>query len=125
MSIQPQEKLAVDLSSLLTKLSADVNGAFAEGSISVYFKGTVMPLAGQLTMTNPALGLIHESEMVQNDPGHSDLPPVLNGLCWNLTRGPGCQDHGLEHRRRLGYGGRSPGYPVPPTPEFTPDAHSA
>ncbi len=87
MSIQPQEKLAVDLSTLLTKLSADVNGAFAEGSISVYFSGTIMPLTGQLTMSNPALGLIHESQLVENDPGHSDLPAVLNGLWWNLGGG--------------------------------------
>ncbi len=87
MSIQPQEKLPVDLKQLLTDLGADVNGSFAEGSVSVYFMGTIMPLAGQLTMTNPALSLIHESEMVQNDPGHSDLPPVLNGLWWNIGGG--------------------------------------
>ncbi len=87
MSIQPQEKLAVDLKSLLTGLSADVNGAFAEGSVSVYFQGTIMPLVGQLTVTNPTLSLIHESMMVENDPGHGDLPAVLNGLWWGLGGG--------------------------------------
>jgi len=46
-----------------------------------------MPLAGQLTMTNPALSLVHESEMVENDPGHSDIPPVLNGLWWGIGGG--------------------------------------
>jgi hypothetical protein len=87
MSIEPQEKLAVDVRSLLEEQKADVNGAFAEGSIAVYFIGTIMPLAGQLTMTNPTLSLVHESEMVQNDPGHSDIPPVLNGLWWGLGGG--------------------------------------
>ncbi len=84
MTIQPQEKLAVDLRNVLTEMSADVNGEFAEGSVSVYFQGTIMPLAGQLTVTNPALSLIHESEMVENDPGHSDLPAVLDGLWWGI-----------------------------------------
>jgi hypothetical protein len=51
LSIQPQEKLAVDVASLLKEQKADVTGAFAEGSIAVYFIGTIMPLAGQLTMT--------------------------------------------------------------------------
>ena len=87
VNIQPQEKLAVDVASLLKEQKADVNGAFAEGSIAVYFEGTIMPLAGQLTMTNPALSLVHESEMVENDPGHSDIPPVLNGLWWGIGGG--------------------------------------
>ncbi len=87
MSIQPQQKLTVDLQALLTEQKADVNGTFAEGSVAVYFVGSVMPLAGQLTMTNAALGLIHESEMVQNDPGQSDIPGVLNGLWWGVAGG--------------------------------------
>jgi len=87
LSIQPQEKLAVDVRHLLEEQKADVNGALAEGSIAVYFMGTIMPLAGQLTMTNPALSLVHESEMVENDPGHSDIPPVLNGLWWGIGGG--------------------------------------
>ena len=87
MSIQPQEKLAVDVRNLLTEQKADVNGPFAEGSIAVYFEGTIMPLAGQLTITNSALSLVHESEMVENDPGHSDIPPALNGLWWGLGGG--------------------------------------
>ncbi len=37
MSIQPQEKLSVDLRTLLAAQNADVNGAFAEGSVAVYF----------------------------------------------------------------------------------------
>ena len=46
-----------------------------------------MPLVGQLTITNPANRLVHESEMVANDPGRSDIPPVLNGIWWGLSGG--------------------------------------
>jgi hypothetical protein len=49
---------------LLTALGADPNGAFAEGSIAVYYVGTIMPVVGQVTTSIPATGLIHESEMV-------------------------------------------------------------
>jgi len=87
MTIQPQEKLTVDLRALLTQLGADVIGDFGEGSISIYFNGTIMPLAGQLTMTNPARSLILESEMVDNSPGLGLLPSVLNGLWWGLGGG--------------------------------------
>jgi hypothetical protein len=87
MTIQPQEKLALDLASLLASLSADVTGDFAEGSISIYFNGTIMPLAGQLTMSNPARRLVLESEMIDNSPGLGLLPPALNGLWWGLGGG--------------------------------------
>ena len=40
-----------------------------------------------MTMSNAALKLVHEAEMVENDPGRSDIPPVLNGLWWNLGAG--------------------------------------
>jgi hypothetical protein len=86
-TIQPSAKLPFDLRTLLTSLGADVNGEFAEGSIGVNFEGTIMPLVGQVTLTNPALRLVHESEMVENDPGRTDIPPVLNGLWWNLAPG--------------------------------------
>ena len=43
-----------------------------------------MPLAGQLTMSNPARRMIFESEMVDNSPGLGLLPPVLNGVWWGL-----------------------------------------
>lgn len=87
MTIQPQEKLPIDVAALLASLSADVTGDFAEGSISIYFNGTIMPLAGQLTMTNPAKSLSLESEMVDNSPGLGLLPPVLHGVWWGLGGG--------------------------------------
>ncbi|MFB3924277.1 MAG: Ig domain-containing protein [Terriglobia bacterium] len=87
MSIQPQEKLPVDLGTLLASLSADVTGDFSEGSVSIYFTGTIMPLAGQLTMTNPLKSLSLESEMVDNSPGLGLLPPVLNAVWWSLGGG--------------------------------------
>lgn len=87
MTIQPNGKLPIDLRALLTQLLADVNGEFGEGSIAVHFEGTIMPVVGQVTLTNPALRLVHESEMVENDPGRTDIPPILNGLWWNLAPG--------------------------------------
>ena len=87
MTIQPGAKLPIDLGGLLQSLNADPGGPFGEGSISIYFQGTIMPLVGQLTITNPANRLVHESEMVENDPGRSDIPPVLNGIWWGLSGG--------------------------------------
>ncbi len=87
MTIQPGAKMAIDLEKLLTSLNADITGDFAEGSIAALFEGTIMPLVGQVTVTNPALGLVHESEMVENDPGRSDIPAVLNGSWWGLAGG--------------------------------------
>ena len=87
MSIQPNAKLPIDLRALLTQLGADANGEFGEGSIAVHFEGTIMPVVGQVTLTNLALRLVHESEMVENDPGRTDIPPILNGLWWSLAPG--------------------------------------
>ncbi len=84
---QVMAKMGIDLRSLLTSLNADVTGDFAEGSIAALFEGTIMPLVGQVTITNPALGLVHESEMVENDPGRSDIPAALSGLWWSLSGG--------------------------------------
>ena len=83
-TIQPHAKLAIDLSSLITQLGGDPTGAFAEGSVAVYFTGTIMPLLGQITIHNPQLSLVHESVMVEHDPGRSDIPSVLHGLWWSL-----------------------------------------
>jgi hypothetical protein len=86
-TIGPQAKLAFDLRALITELGADPMGSFAEGSVAVCFFGTIMPVAGQITMTNANARLVHESEMVENDPGRTDIPPILNGLWWNLGGG--------------------------------------
>jgi len=86
-TLQPNAKLPFDLRSLLSSLGADVNGEFGEGSIAVYFQGAMMPVTGQVTSTNPALRLVHESEMVENDPGRTDIPPILNAVWWNLAAG--------------------------------------
>ena len=86
-TIQPQQKLSLDLGSLITQLGGDPTAAFAEGSVSVYFTGTIMPVLGQITMRNPQLSLVNESVMVEHDPGRSDIPSVLNGLWWGLGGG--------------------------------------
>src|SRR5690242_8091527 len=87
MTIQPNAKLPIDLAGLIKSLGSDPTSAFSEGSISIYFTGTIMPLVGQVTMTNTSLHLSQEAEMVENDPGRSDIPAVLSGLWWGLSGG--------------------------------------
>jgi hypothetical protein len=87
MTIQPGEKRSLDLRGLLIALGADVNGDYAEGSVAVYFNGTVMPLPGQLTVSNPVRRLSLESEMVDNSPGLGLLPSILNAVWWGLGGG--------------------------------------
>ena len=86
-TIAPRQKLAIDLASLITQLGGDPTGAFAQGSASIYFVGTIMPIVGQITAINPQLSLVHESVMVEHDPGRSDIPAVLSGLWWGLGGG--------------------------------------
>ncbi|MGH9432215.1 MAG: Ig-like domain-containing protein, partial [Terriglobia bacterium] len=86
-TIQPQQKLAIDMGRLLAKMGLDPTGEFGQGSVGVYFEGTIMPVVGQVTISNPAQRLIHESEMVENDPGRSDIPAILDGLWWGLGGG--------------------------------------
>ncbi len=81
------ETRSIDLAAMLTQLSADVTGDFAEGSISIYFIGTIMPIAGQLTMTNPIQRMSFETEMVDNSPGLFLLPKQLSGLWWGVGGG--------------------------------------
>lgn len=90
-TIQPQQKLAIDLASTIAKAGGDPSGAFAEGSVAVYFMSTIMPVAGQMTVTNPALSLTHQVDMTENDPGRSDIPAVLNGAWWGLGGGNDAQ----------------------------------
>ncbi|HEV2245645.1 MAG TPA: M23 family metallopeptidase [Terriglobia bacterium] len=87
MAIQPGAKLPIDMRSLLTSRGADVMGTFAQGSVSVYFEGTIMPLVGQMTIENPARHWVQQAEMVENDPGRSDIPAVLSGQWWGLAGG--------------------------------------
>jgi hypothetical protein len=86
-TIQSNEKLAIDLAPLVTQLGGDPAGDFGEGSVAIYFVGTIMPIAGQMSIRNPALSLVHESMMVEHDPGRSGIPPVLNSLWWGLGGG--------------------------------------
>ena len=87
MTIQPQEKLAVDIASVVAGLGADITGDFAEGSVSIYFTGTIMPIAGQLTMTNPERRMVLQTELVDNAPGLGLLPRELNAVWWGLGGG--------------------------------------
>jgi hypothetical protein len=47
-TIQPQQKLAIDMGSLLGKMGLDAAGEFGEGSVAVMFTGTIMPVVGQV-----------------------------------------------------------------------------
>ncbi len=86
--IQPQERLTVDLASLLTDTGGDLAEDFAEGSISIQYRARGMrPLLGQVTITNPQEHLVYESQMAGKDSGRSDIPPVLTGLWWGLEAG--------------------------------------
>ena len=87
MTIEPGAKLAIDMRTMIQGLGEDPDGSFGQGSIQIYFSGTIMPLVGQVTMTNPALHLSQEAEMVENDPGRTDIPPVLSGAWWGLSAG--------------------------------------
>ena len=90
-TIQSQQKLALDVGQLLGKMGLDPTGEFGQGSIAVYFEGTIMPVVGQVTIQSPATRLVHEAEMVENDPGRSDIPAVLDGLWWGLGGGRDAQ----------------------------------
>src|SRR5690348_12247430 len=87
MTIQPGAKLPIDMRGLLTSLGSDVVGTFSQGSVSVYFEGTIMPLMGQMTIENPTRHWVQQAEMVENDPGRSDIPAVLSGQWWGLAGG--------------------------------------
>ncbi len=85
-TIQPEQKLALDLRTLIVNAGRDPS-VFNEGSVAVYYTGTIMPVVGQITLINSQLHLANESEMVENDPGRSDIPAVLDGLWWGLAGG--------------------------------------
>ena len=87
MTIQPGAKLPIDMRSLLASLGADATGTFSQGSVSVYFEGTIMPLVGQMTIENPSRHWVQQAEMVENDPGRTDIPAVLSGQWWGLAGG--------------------------------------
>ena len=87
VTIQPQQKLTVDLGQLLSGLAADVTGAFSDGSVAVYFKGTPTMLAGHLTMTNPTQSALLDSLVVDNSPGLTAAPAALHTLWWGLGSG--------------------------------------
>lgn len=70
-TLQPQAKLPFDLASTITGLGGDPTGPYSEGSVAVYYMGTIMPVVGQITEANPSLGLTHQVDMVENDPGRA------------------------------------------------------
>ena len=87
VTIQPQQKLSIDVGQLLSSLAADVTGNFSDGSVAVYFKGTPTMLASQLTMTNPAQSALLGSLIVDNSPGLTTVPAALHTLWWGMGSG--------------------------------------
>ena len=53
MTIQPQERLEINIKQLLTDLSVDYKGDFYEGSVSLHFKGPGNPLGGRMGVETP------------------------------------------------------------------------
>ncbi len=87
ITVQPQEKLSIDMQTLLTKLGVDRDPDFEEGSISVSYVLEKSPLLGQVTISNPTSGVVYESLMAENDPEQTAILPILEGLWWGLTPG--------------------------------------
>jgi len=79
-SIQPQEKLSIDLQALLIALAGSVAPDFSDGSVAVYFNGTRTMLAGYLTMTDPAHSALVGTQVVDNSPGLTTVPAALHTL---------------------------------------------
>ncbi len=84
MTISPDAPVEIELRDSLNELGADVEGDFAEGSLSVHFKGPGNPLGGRLLVEGPNerwnLGPIWS----QNESGYSMIPPRLETLWWDL-----------------------------------------
>jgi len=87
MNISSQEKLMIELQSLVASLNGESEDDFQEGSISVSYASDTRPIMGQITVTNPYLNLIFESRLAINDPGDSNIPAVLEGIWWGLKPG--------------------------------------
>ena len=87
MNISSQEKLMIELQSLVASLNGESEDDFQEGSISVRYASDTRPIMGQITVTNPYLNLIFESRLAINDPGDSNIPAVLEGIWWGLKPG--------------------------------------
>jgi hypothetical protein len=83
--IRPQQKLSIDMRTLLVQVRVDRDVDFEEGSISITYVLDKSPLLGQVTISNPSYGLVFESLMGENDPGQTALPEALDGLWWGLT----------------------------------------
>ena len=84
MTIQPQERLELDIKQLLTDLSVDYKGDFYEGSVSLHFKGTGNPLGGRMGVETPEgvwnLGPVWR----EGEAGQNMIPSALESLWWDL-----------------------------------------
>jgi hypothetical protein len=88
MTIQPQERLELDIKRLLTDLSVDYKGDFYEGSVSLHFKGpSTNPLGGRMGVETPEgvwnLGPVWREGMG----GQNMIPTRLESLWWELGGG--------------------------------------
>ncbi len=83
-TIHPQEDLEIDFRRLLRDLSADVQGDFSEGSVSLHFKGTGNPLGGRMIIQDPEgiwnLGPVWR----EGESGQGMIPARLDSLWWEL-----------------------------------------
>jgi hypothetical protein len=87
MTIQPQERLELNIKQLLTDLSVDYRGDFYEGSVSLHFKGPGSPLGGRMGVETPE-GVWNLGPVWREDPGgQTMIPTQLNTLWWDLGGG--------------------------------------
>jgi hypothetical protein len=84
MTINPDDPLDVNIREVLRDLGADTQGDFAEGSVSLHFKGKGNPLGGRMIVTGKSetwnLGPIWR----ENESGYSMIPEQLNTFWWEL-----------------------------------------
>lgn len=84
VTIHPDDALDIDIRKVLSDLSADSGGDFAQGSVSLYFKGRGNPLGGRMIVAGKSetwnLGPVWR----ENEFGYSMIPEQLETFWWDL-----------------------------------------
>lgn len=83
-TIQPDERLELEIKKVLEELSADYRGDFSEGSVSLHFKGKGNPLGGRMIVEGPAESWNLAPVWRDDEFGQSMLPERLDTLWWEL-----------------------------------------
>jgi hypothetical protein len=82
-TVAPGNKMAFDISTLLTNQPEEIREEFSEGSVTVLYQQIrPMTLVGQITVSNAERHLVFESEMAMLMMGPAQHPQELNALWW-------------------------------------------